>query len=260
MPLSNAEIKKQVKQDFKDKLVIEKKLRTELRILNGIIVNKFQSDMLQGTVSNATFFQTAMEEILTDHYISVSNKFKDRTLNRLFDGKITLDETQKLLLKNSISKYIRRRSIDQSRIILNTTQKNMQSAAEVVISETADQIERSINSSAILSRNLRSRESRIAQLETQAVAEATKSAESDIFSRKEPLTLQKPKDPVIKEWVTVGDERVRPAHVSADSQLQRIEDFFLVMGQQLRFPGDTSFGASAGNVINCRCSSVYSKK
>jgi len=258
MPLSDAEITKQVRQDFEDKLVFEKRLRRKIRKLNTTIVTKFQSDMLRGTVTSAAFFGSAMTEILADHYKSVSRRFEGRTLNRLFDGKITLDLAEKELLKNSISKFIKRNSINQSRIILDTTQKNMHTAAELAISETADQIERSINASAILSKKLRSRETGIASLETQTMAETTKSAEADIFSGKEPLTLQSPKEPVTKEWVTVGDERVRPAHVNADSQLQRIEDFFIVMGQQLRFPGDTSFGATVENVVNCRCSSVYS--
>ncbi len=259
MPLSESQIRRQVAKDFRDKLSLEKKLKGKLRLLANGIVNKFRSDMLIGTITNASFFNKKLQGILKLHYQTVSREFSGRTLDRLFDFKEnTLTELEKGKLEEAINSYINRRSIEQAIIILNTTQKNMVSASAAVISETASQIERSVNASTLLSRKLISREARIASLETQAMSEARKIAEADIFSKKEPLTLQIPTEKLLKEWVTVGDERVRPAHVNADSQLQFKEDFFIVKGEQLRFPGDTSFGATPGNVINCRCSAVYS--
>jgi hypothetical protein len=50
---------------------------------------------------------------------------------------------------------------------------------------------------------------------------------------------------------------VRPEHAAADGQEQLAINPFLVGGEQLNRPGDTSLGASAGNVINCRCSADY---
>lgn len=259
MPLTENEIRKQVVEDFKDKLILEKKLRKRLRRFDSSIVNQFKSDMLRGSEGNATTFQQELQEILNDHYQTVSKKFKGRILDRLFKRNATLSTSEKEILENAIKKFIKRRSINQAKIILDNTQKNMRVAAQAVISETADQIERAVNASALLSRKLRSRETGIVSLETQAMAEARKSAEADMFANKEPLTLQSPKKKLEKEWVTMGDERVRSAHVNADSQLQPIDDFFIVMGQQLRFPGDTSFGATAANVINCRCNAVYNE-
>ena len=57
-----------------------------------------------------------------------------------------------------------------------------------------------------------------------------------------------------KTWVTVGDNRVRTAHVLANGQAVGISENFSVGGELLEFPGDTSKGATADNVINCRCS------
>jgi hypothetical protein len=34
----------------------------------------------------------------------------------------------------------------------------------------------------------------------------------------------------------------------------KFEETFSVQGQQMRHPADSSLGASAGNVVNCRCS------
>jgi len=60
-----------------------------------------------------------------------------------------------------------------------------------------------------------------------------------------------------KQWQTQGDSKVRIAHQEADGQEVGINDFYMVMGQMLMYPGDSSMGASASNVCNCRCSSVY---
>ncbi len=94
---------------------------------------------------------------------------------------------------------------------------------------------------------------------TQVSAEGTKSIERQaVLSRRngfnaalagiKPLT-----DDEI--WVTVGDEVVRPAHVEADGQVKK-NGTFVVKDQLLRFPGDTSLGATLDNTVNCRCSAV----
>lgn len=59
-----------------------------------------------------------------------------------------------------------------------------------------------------------------------------------------------------KTWVTMGDSKVRPAHQDANFQVVPRGEPFLVMGQNLMYPGDTSMGATMDNVARCRCSSV----
>jgi len=59
--------------------------------------------------------------------------------------------------------------------------------------------------------------------------------------------------PLDKEWITAVDGRERDAHRRADGTIVDMDDAFVVMGEKLKYPGDTSFGASAKNVINCRC-------
>lgn len=62
-----------------------------------------------------------------------------------------------------------------------------------------------------------------------------------------------------KEWVSTIDDRTRNAtfdHVSCDGQTVGNLLAFTVSAQRLMFPGDVSLGASAGNVVHCRCSSV----
>ena len=64
----------------------------------------------------------------------------------------------------------------------------------------------------------------------------------------------------VKIWRSQGDSRVRTGvfnHLSADGQRVPVSEPFTVSGESLMWPGDTSYGASVGNVINCRCSAIY---
>jgi uncharacterized protein with gpF-like domain len=56
-----------------------------------------------------------------------------------------------------------------------------------------------------------------------------------------------------KEWMCACDERSREAHKKADGQIVAIDEPFIVGGEELMHPGDSSMGASAKNVIGCRC-------
>lgn len=56
-----------------------------------------------------------------------------------------------------------------------------------------------------------------------------------------------------KTWRSVGDSKTRPAHRAADGQTVPYDRPFIVDGEQLMFPGDSSLGAKIGNTINCRC-------
>lgn len=67
-----------------------------------------------------------------------------------------------------------------------------------------------------------------------------------------------------KLWIATLDDKTRTPpdstfdHVRADGQEVSNAGTFTVSGERLEYPGDTSHGASAGNVVNCRCSSSAS--
>lgn len=63
--------------------------------------------------------------------------------------------------------------------------------------------------------------------------------------------LTGPDRPLVKQWRTRGDSRVRHAHDEADGQLRLLDDTFTVAGVPMRYPGDPS--APADLTINCRC-------
>lgn len=78
-----------------------------------------------------------------------------------------------------------------------------------------------------------------------------------------------------KVWSSVRDFRTRRPEqrgydhysnwdpetgLGAHGQTKMIDEPFVISGEQLMFPGDSSLGASAGSIINCRCSQTYAFK
>lgn len=57
-----------------------------------------------------------------------------------------------------------------------------------------------------------------------------------------------------KRWLSTGDFRTRDSHLAAHGQTVPVSDDFVVGGEKLAFPRDPK--GSAGNTINCRCSSI----
>lgn len=71
---------------------------------------------------------------------------------------------------------------------------------------------------------------------------------------------------LVKEWISTRDERTRGQettdefdHASADGQTRNLDEPYSISGEAMLFPGDGSQGASAGNVINCRCVEAYAR-
>lgn len=61
-----------------------------------------------------------------------------------------------------------------------------------------------------------------------------------------------------KKWIDVGDKRERKTHLEVGGTILPIDEPFPVGDSLLQFPKDTSLGASADEIVNCRCSIQYS--
>jgi uncharacterized protein with gpF-like domain len=61
-----------------------------------------------------------------------------------------------------------------------------------------------------------------------------------------------------KKWIDVGDKRERKTHLEVGGTILPIDEPFSVGDNLLQFPKDTSLGASADEIVNCRCSIQYS--
>jgi len=82
-----------------------------------------------------------------------------------------------------------------------------------------------------------------------ARTEATRAWNAGQFAAGQALTG--PDRPLVKQWVTRNDERVRAEHRDANGQLRLFDDPFTVGGEELLYPGDPR--ASADLTIQCRC-------
>lgn len=60
---------------------------------------------------------------------------------------------------------------------------------------------------------------------------------------------------LVKSWAAVEDARTRPDHSAADGQTVELDDYFIVGGVHMKFPGDPS--APPGQTVNCRCVALY---
>lgn len=57
-----------------------------------------------------------------------------------------------------------------------------------------------------------------------------------------------------QEWLASIDEATRESHAAADGQVVPLNQPFIVDGESLFYPGDPA--GSAGNTINCRCTTI----
>lgn len=72
-----------------------------------------------------------------------------------------------------------------------------------------------------------------------------------------------PKSRFVKVWLSSRDIRVRDTHRAgggADGQEVDLDDSFKLRGGRLRFPGDSTLGAAASEIIHCRCTTTNKPK
>lgn len=62
--------------------------------------------------------------------------------------------------------------------------------------------------------------------------------------------------PLEKEWIETADDRTRDSHKGVEA-VPLDDPFVLGSGDEVEFPGDSSLGADAGEIVNCRCTQAY---
>lgn len=60
-----------------------------------------------------------------------------------------------------------------------------------------------------------------------------------------------------KQWLSAGDQRVRPSHVAMDGVTVPYSEPFQTEDGDCMFPGDDSLGMDESGLINCRCTCLY---
>lgn len=80
-----------------------------------------------------------------------------------------------------------------------------------------------------------------------AMTEATRAFNAGTLAAAQAMTG--PDRPLVKQWLTRNDARVRDAHRETDGQLQLLDDPFDVDGTPMQYPGDPT--APAALTVNC---------
>lgn len=94
------------------------------------------------------------------------------------------------------------------------------------------------------------RATRIVQTEITAAQNAAAHYSLEMFADTSTIT---------KNWLATNDKRTRDTHMTAHMTQRDIEYSkpFIVGGAELMYPGDTSLGAPAREIVRCRCTVTY---
>lgn len=254
------------------KIRLENRLIPEIRALLNRMYRDLRILYTAGAfIPDTQLYESDWESLLAKHYRRVGNEFIgiEQRSKFLTNVKQIEDEATASGILAAYLLWSRQRAPAQTDFILNTEKSNIDEAIEEAKMEApANIVGPELNlfvaaaAAVTLGSKIAQRTAIIANVETQSPAEQAKLFTAQANAGIPILPLQQvvvePK-PVQKEWNTVGDANVRRAHAAADFQQRDQNKPFNVGGEQLKYPGDTSLGASLGNIINCRCAAVYSQ-
>jgi uncharacterized protein with gpF-like domain len=251
------EIMRRAARDLALKLRLESLVKPSLKRFFKEIIKVFRLKYSQGAsqeVINVDDYQAELVGILRQHYRRVARAFisLDQEQIKMLEKKDAINDA----VNTSMSEYILIHSETQSKVILQTVKNELDEAILKTIQESIrNQVEPDPAEIARLVtddfvRKIDGKAEIIAITETQNIAEKTKDEEyRSIIQSGDPTA-----DLFVKQWVSILDGKTRPWHAAADGQRVAINQPFIVKGERLMYPGDTSFGVSLDNIINCRCS------
>lgn len=264
--------RRQGQRDLAAKLKLEAKFRPEIRAVHGRIVRQFtRSVRPTGRVpSVGSGLASLLEPILLKHYRLVAAEFSTRLSEQMpKDVAVTGDERDEIDARLRV--HFEKRARTRATYMGRTTQRDAAFAVRLAREEreraradgrevTAREF--AVYAGALFGRKCSGRENVRTCFETQSAAETSKHVELevlagfDVYEEKARGRRGGSRVEQLKEWTSQGDDIVRPWHLRADGQTRPVQELYVVMGERLLFPGDTTHGATARNVMNCRCASV----
>jgi hypothetical protein len=254
--------RRQAAIDLAKKLKLEVSFSRSMRSFFNTVRKDFRSRYVSSKPNViASEYKIDLTAALKQQYRKIAKEFSgylEKDLNKNFQYEIKQGEKEEI--EAEILGIIAAKATIQSEYIIQTTQKEIDQAVTEVLQTTDDLTDQEIakRASAILQSRQAARSDIIAATEVNSMAEETKFTEFAVLAAAgialdgEPLS-----EKVVKRWDAVLDEKTRINHAVADGQQRNKNDTFLIGGQSLMFPGDTSHGATLDNVINCRCSVQY---
>lgn len=253
------------RDELRLKLRLERRLLLRLGGFFTALAREFRVGLLRGVVIDAQARGGAgLRRLLLEHYSAVAESFGGVVEEEL-PNELRLSDEERAELSAWLQEAFDRRATQQSSLILRSAQddaRRLQARADRQMQESPLE-ERAAQAATWLALRLASRARVASAYETQWSAEVTKIAEVTTLAGRPGGVEVKSLATLTKTWRSQGDSRVRREpkskfdHLEADGQVVPLDQPFVVSGEQLMWPGDTSLGASLGNVINCRCSAIY---
>ena len=221
----------------------ERKLERQVfNLLERTSKDSSEAFVASGRIPEITSFASELRSILDPHYRDVLEKFALMVLE---------NQKQTPAIDRLIQQFLKTQGANAIRNITSSTRGKINSIIRKGnrSGSSVDSIARSIRegTGGLIARN---RAATIARTETHNAAS---------FAQMEIAKDSLPQDGLMKQWVSVGDNRTRNAHVRANGQIVGIDEKFeLIVGGIKYFmdrPADPNGGPA--NVINCRCAVVF---
>lgn len=268
-PSKTAECQDTIRQQNPEKA--ERLLRQMARDFEKLYAEK-------GVYLDFNAYAEKWQRLLARHYKNVQDEFIGVASEEL-DVPMSRDKMALFILALQIMRE--QRASASSRQIIDTSAEQMAdsiSKAELYMQQESMPISNDAVAALaleIFGRKIESRATTIAMTETQYVAETVKNIEADcLTNNKNSFLVQAVEQDASlavssymtdapigyeKEWLSALLPTTRPSHAAAHGQKVAPSELFYVGGEYLKYPGDTSMGATAGNVVNCYCAVRYNK-
>lgn len=270
-----AAINEQAKDEEARKIRLEEQFKPSIKSLFTRMIQAFQALYIStGQIVDFNNFDDEWRAALKSQYRRVGREFSSNArkseyirdlLIKQDDDELTIEEIAALAA--AYLAFSQGRATSQTSFIIETSNTNARESVQESIREfrednpfrepTNEEIARSASKK--LRKKFTGRVSTIANMQTQSPAEEAKRLEALALSKRPLLPFQPITDipkPVTKQWADVNLPDVRASHAEANGQRVDIDDVFIVQGQMLKYPGDSSLGATIDNTANCRCSSI----
>ena len=155
--------------------------------------------------------------------------------------------------EDTLSKWISKNAAKKVKIITNSFKDWFRGAIKEAIKDQTESIE---TMTKLLYDNVTSYYQEVQEWQVRRIVQTESLTALSVASDESIRALGVP---FIKTWVISGNN-TRPSHLEADGQEVDQDEPFLVDGEELMYPRDSSMGASAGNIINCACTSIATPK
>ena len=256
----------QAQVDEAKKIRLERIVIPEIRSLfNRMNKENAQSIAATGMPIVAGKYLGEWESLLRKHYLRVQGDFTGDIEALLDEEDQGLSDTETAALLAALILWRDQRARNSSRIITNTNERQMSESIQSGRQLFTEQNERApsnpelaLGAAAIFRRKYRPRSANIAMIETETAAENTKFTEAAVLSGEKPADVIRPGSMVatksLKIWRDFGDNLVRKLHKRLNGVKKLLNEAFETGGERLMYPKDTSLGATAKNIMGCRCS------